>query len=287
VHTILVGVGILSGVSFVLAAVISLCYQKLRVWEDPRIDQIASMLPGANCGACGFPGCRGLAEQIVLRRAKPASCTVSNEEGRQDIAAFLGVDAGESVKRVARLLCAGGTNVAQRRANYHGVESCAAAVAVSGGAKACAWGCVGYADCAVSCTFDAIQMNATGLPVVDPDLCSACGDCVTACPQGLFTILPLDAHLIVQCKSLLEGASATELCAVACNACGRCAADAAPGLIQMSMGGRLPVVDYEKIEHESQKAIKRCPTGAIAWIEGAQFASGGIRDMARAGGELA
>ena len=285
-HTILVGVGILAGVSFVLAVVISICYQKLRVWEDPRIDEIAHMLPGANCGACGFPGCRGLAEQIVLRRAKPASCTVSSEDAKQDIAAFLGVDAGESVKRVARLLCAGGTDVAQRRANYHGIESCAAAVAVSGGAKACSWGCVGYADCAVSCTFDAIQMSATGLPVVDPDLCTACGDCVAAYPRGLFTILPLDAHLIVQCKSLLEGATALEACAVACNACGRCAADAAPGLIQMSMGGRLPVIDYEKIQLESEAAIKRCPTGAIAWVEGAQFAGGNVKAF-RAGGETA
>jgi len=272
VQTILIGVGILSGISAVLAIVISLCSIKLRVWEDPRIDEIVAMLPGANCGACGFPGCRGLAEQIVLRRAKPASCTVSSADGRESIAAFLGIDAGEAQKRVARLLCAGGTDVAQRRVEYRGVESCAAALAVSGGGKACSWGCVGMADCAVACSFDAIYMSRTGLPLVDPDMCTACGDCVSACPQGLFTILPLEAHLLVQCKSLLEGVVATAACAVACNACGRCAADAEPGLITMQMGGRLPVIDYDLVHLESIEAIKRCPTGAIAWVEGAQFA---------------
>ncbi len=285
-QTILMGVGILAGVSIVLAGLISLAYLKLRVWEDPRIDTVAHMLPGANCGACGFPGCRGLAEQIVLRKAKPASCTVSTQDGRDDIAEYMGIDAGEAVKRVARLMCAGGTDVARRRVEYHGLESCAAAVAVSGGGKACAWGCVGFTDCAVACTFEAIRMSDTGLPVVDPELCTACGDCVAACPRGLFTILPLDAHLVVQCKSLLEGAAATEVCAVACNACGRCAADAAPGLIQMQMGGRLPVVDYEKIELQNEAAIKRCPTGAIAWVEGAQFAGGTLLSF-RAGGETA
>lgn len=274
-QTILVGVGILAGVSFVLAVVISLCFLKLRVWEDPRIDEIASMLPGANCGACGYPGCRGLAEQIVLRRAKPAACTVSTDDGREDIAAYMGIDAGEANRRVARLMCAGGTDVAQRRVEYHGVESCAAALAVSGGGKACAWGCLGFADCAVSCTFDAIEMGPTGLPHVDVDACTACGDCVSACPQGLFTLLPIDTHLLIQCKNLLEGTAATNVCEVACNACGRCAADAAPGLIQMQMGGRLPVIDYEQIHLENHEAIKRCPTGAIAWVEGAQFAGMG------------
>lgn len=270
--TVLLGGEVLSGVSVVLAAVIGLCYRKLRVWEDPRIDEIAGMLPGANCGACGYPGCRGLAEQIVLRRAKPAACTVSGQDARLAIAAHLGIDAGSAVKRVARLLCAGGTDVARRRVHYHGIESCSLALAVGGGGKACAWGCIGLEDCVVACSFDAIEIGPTGLPTVDVERCTACGDCVTACPQGLFTILPLEAHLLVQCKSLLEGGLATAQCAVACNACGRCAADAPDDVIRMAFGGRLPVVDYERIELHEEQFARRCPTGAIAWVEGAQFA---------------
>jgi Na+-translocating ferredoxin:NAD+ oxidoreductase subunit B len=267
---LIVASAILGGVGLTFGALIALANRKLRVWEDPRIDAVAGMLPGANCGACGFPGCRGFAEAAVAGQAKPAGCTVMSPDARSDVASYLGVEEGDANQRVARLLCAGGADVAPRKAQYYGIASCAAAVAVGGGGKGCAWGCVGLADCAVSCTFDAISMNERGLPVVDVDRCTACNDCVEACPLGLFTILPLDNHLVVQCRSLLEGDAATGVCSVACNACGRCAVDAAPGLIEMRNG--LAVIDYDRIELENPAATARCPTGAIVWLEGAQFA---------------
>jgi ferredoxin len=185
----------------------------------------------------------------------------------EDVADMLGVEAGDASRVVARLLCAGGTDVAPRKALYDGIESCAAAVAVSGGGKACAWGCVGLADCAVSCTFDAIRMNEVDLPVVDPARCTACNDCVEACPLDLFVLLPMDHKLIVQCRNLLEGDDATDVCAVACNACGRCAQDA-PDVVTMRDG--LAVVNYDKIDLADPSATVRCPTGAIRWVEGAQ-----------------
>jgi len=193
------------------------------------------------------------------------------EEDREDVAALIGVSAGEANKQVARLLCAGGSDVARKKAFYHGVDSCGASVAVTGGGKGCTWGCVGLSDCAVACDFEAIAMSPFGLPVVDPDLCTACGDCVDACPLDLFEILPLDHKLLVQCKNLLEGDPAEEVCAVACTACARCVQDAAPGLIEIRNG--LAVIDYEKVEMANPNAIARCPTGAIVWVEGAQFAS--------------
>ena len=188
---------------------------------------------------------------------------------REEVAGYMGIDAGQANKRVARLLCAGGRDVAPYKGRYHGVESCAAAAAVTGGGKACPWGCLSFADCAVACTFDAIVMSPTGLPVVDPDKCTACGDCVEACPLGLFVLMPIDHHLVVQCKNLLNGEAATAVCSVACNACGRCVADAEPGLISMVDG--LATINYANIERENPAAIERCPTGAIVWIEGQQF----------------
>ncbi len=260
---------ILGGVGLTFGTLIALANKKMKVWEDPRIGEVEDLLPGANCGACGYAGCRTFAEAVIAGQTPPATCTVMSEGEREDVAAYLGVSAGEADRVVARLMCAGGSDVAVQRADYYGVESCAAAVAVGGGGKGCTWGCVGLADCAVSCDFDAIVMNDVGLPVVDPELCTACGDCVEACPLGLFELLPLDDHLIVQCKSLLEGDAATEVCAVACNACGRCAVDAPDGLIEMKDG--LAVVDYSKSELENKDAIARCPTGAIVWVEGSQF----------------
>ncbi len=266
---ILGSAAILGGVGLTFGTLIALANKKMRVWEDPRIDEVEGLLPGANCGACGYAGCRTFAEAVINGTEPPATCTVMGEGEREDVAVYLGVDAGDAERVVARLMCAGGSDVAVDRAEYYGVASCAAAVAVGGGGKGCTWGCVGLADCAVVCDFDAIVMNDVGLPVVDPDKCTACGDCVEACPLGLFELHRLDDHLIVQCKSLLEGDAATEVCAVACNACGRCAVDAPEGLIEMRSG--LAVVDYSKSELENKDAIARCPTGAIVWVEGSQF----------------
>lgn len=267
--TVLTAIAILSGVGLTFGALIALTHRRMWVYEDPRIDGVAELLPGANCGACGFAGCRAFAEATVTGAATPAQCTVMGADMVDDVASFLGVDAGAAVKRVARLLCAGGSDVAPYKADYVGISSCAAALAVGGGGKGCAWGCVGLSDCAVACTFDAIVMNPLGLPVVDIDKCTACGDCVDACPLDLFTIMPLDHHLVVQCRNLLNGDAATDVCSVACNACARCVQDAAPGLIEIHRG--LAVVDYDRISLENEQAIARCPTGAITWLEGAQF----------------
>lgn len=268
-YGLLIAVAIVGGTGLLFGTLIALAHRKLWVYEDPRIDAVAGMLPGANCGACGHPGCRGFAEAAVRGEIAPAKCTVMSADARADVASYLGVDPGKEAKRVARLLCAGGSHVSTQRAEYIGIASCAAAVAVGGGGKGCVWGCVGLADCAVACTFDAIHMNDVSLPVVEIDKCTACNDCVVACPLGLFTIYPLDAKLIVQCKNLLAGDDATEVCSVACNACGRCVADAAPGLISMQHG--LAVIDYSKISEANPAATARCPTNAIAWVEGAQF----------------
>ena len=267
---VLRSVEILGGVGLVFAVFIALAYWKLRVYEDPRIDMVASMLPGANCGACGFPGCRGFAEQAVAGTVQVAQCNVINEEGAASIASYLGVDAGQANKRVARVLCAGGSNVAVKQAEYRGLESCGAAASVAGGGKGCAWGCLGFGDCAVSCTFDAITMNRFGLPVVDVAMCTACGDCVIACPKNLFEIIPLDQKLLVQCRSMIEGDGALASCAVACTACGKCVMDAAPGLITIERGAAR--VHYEQNALADPSALARCPSGAIVWLEGAQFA---------------
>ena len=261
---------ILGGVGLVFAVFISLANRRLWVWEDPRIDVVASMLPNANCGACGLPGCRAFAEQAVEGHIAPSQCTVGSDDVHRAIAGFLGVEAGTAVRRVARLQCAGGSDVAVSQAEYRGLATCAAAAAVAGGGKGCAWGCLGLADCARVCDFEAIVMGDTSLPVVDPDKCTACGDCVEACPKGLFTLLPVDFPLLVQCKNLLSGDDVLEQCKVACTACGKCVQDAAPGLISVASG--VAVVNYDVAAPADQHAVERCPTGAIVWLSGAQFA---------------
>ena len=152
----LTAVGVIGGLTLALASFLVLADRKLHVWEDPRIDIVEEMLPYANCGACGFPGCRPFAEALVTGEALPGKCTVSSEDGRLAIAEFLGVDPGAEEKSVARLACAGGSNVSRNRAHYTGLLSCQAAARVAGGGKGCFWGCLGLDDCYVACDFDAI-----------------------------------------------------------------------------------------------------------------------------------
>jgi Na+-translocating ferredoxin:NAD+ oxidoreductase RNF subunit RnfB len=267
---ILMAVGILGGIGLVFATLIALANRKLKVWEDPRIDIVTGMLPGANCGACGVPGCRAFAEQLVAGTRQPAGCNVANADAKAEIASYLGVDAGNAVKIVARMLCAGGVHVARQQAEYRGLATCAAAAAVAGGGKGCAWGCLGLADCVRSCTFDAMTMNADGIPVIDVDKCTACGDCVAACPKDLLALHPVDHRLLVQCRNLIAGDEVLNDCKLACTACGKCVMDAGPGLISVASG--VAVVDYRLNELAAESAVTRCPTGAIVWLSGAQFA---------------
>lgn len=270
----LVAGGVMAAIGSLLAAVLAIANKKLFVWEDPRIDEVESMLPGANCGACGCAGCRAFAEKAVHGQIAPGKCTVSTPEGVISIASFLGVNAGTEEKRVARLACAGGNHVARNRASYEGMGSCRAAALVGGGGKGCSWGCLGLADCERACDFDAIYMDEHGLPVVVEDKCTACGDCVRACPKELFSIHPVSHRLWVACKNRLNGDAAETECAVACTACGRCAADAPEGLIQIV--NHLAVVDYAKNRLATQAPIQRCPTGAIVWLDAGGGAVKGV-----------
>lgn len=262
-------IAFLASLCILLAAVLAVAQRKLYVWEDPRIDEVEGMLPGANCGACGLPGCHAFADSVVDGIIQPGKCPVGGATMAEQIAAFLGIDAGSEERRVARLLCAGGSDVAEQYAEYEGYESCRAATTIAGGSKGCTYGCLGLADCEVSCTFDAIRMADNGLPIVDFDLCTGCGDCVDACPKNLFELLPVRRKLIVQCKSLLLGDTALDVCQVACTGCSICVSDAPEGL--MKMEHTLPVLDLEKSHLETSIATLRCPTKAIQWVEKQQF----------------
>lgn len=266
---ILEAVLILGGVGLVFGIFIAIANKRLWVWEDPRIDIVSQMLPNANCGACGLPGCRAFAEQAVAGKISPAQCTVSGDAARDQIAGFLGVDAGQAVKNVARLLCAGGSDVAGYQAEYRGLLTCAAAAAVAGGGKGCTWGCLGLADCEHVCDFDAIQMNAVGLPVVDVEKCTACGDCVEACPKSILALRPINERLLVQCRNLISGDDVLEQCKVACTTCGKCVQDSEAGLISIATG--VAVVNYNDSSIAEPRSAERCPTGAIVWLSGAQF----------------
>jgi len=268
-NSLLVAPAIMVGIGLFFGAILAIAQRFLKVDEDPRIEATNELLPGTNCGACGQPGCLPFAEKLVTGEVDPGQCTVSTDDTIEEIAEYLEVDAGRAEKLVARLRCGGGGLQAHQIAEYQGFEGCRAAAVVSGGGKGCAWGCLGLADCEAACTLDAIHMNANGLPQVDTEKCCACPDCVAACPRDLFELVPLSQKLYVQCNIPLAGEAATQLCEVACDACGKCAADAAPGLITMQ--DTLPVIDYASGGEPKPDAVFRCATRSIVWLEREQF----------------
>ena len=248
-----------------LASLLIAANRKLYVYEDPRIDDVEDLLPKANCGACGSPGCRAFAEGLVEGKYEPAQCTANSDDLNKEIAGKLGVALNTKEQILPRLACGGGSHVAWLRAEYQGMDGCRAAELVAGGGKGCNWGCLGQGDCVVSCQFDAIHLDDHGLPHIDEHKCTACGDCIDACPRLLLTLHPISHKLWVACNNKEFGDKAEVQCDVACTTCGRCAMDADDGLIAMT--GNLATVDYSHNDKADKTAIERCPTGAIVWLE--------------------
>jgi electron transport complex protein RnfB len=246
-----------------LATLLVFAHRWLQVTDDPRIAAVQSMLPQTNCGGCGFPGCRAFAEALVTSKTLPSRCGVSSPEDRRRIASYLGIGLGSDARRVARLACAGGDNVSVHHAQYVGAPTCASATIVSGGGKGCFWGCLGLGDCYRACHFNAISMDSHRLPIVAEDRCTACGDCVVACPKDLFSLQPFEDRLWVACKSEAAGDEVLAECQVACTGCGRCVADSNG---KVAMRNNLPVIDTRHIPLDRTPSL-RCPTGAIVWID--------------------
>ena len=262
-------IAVMTGLGLFFSGLLAVAYRFLRVEEDPRLEVVEEMLPGNNCGACGQPGCAAFAGKLLAAEVTPGKCTVADEGTLEELASFLGVGVGAEEKRIARLKCAGGLSNVRELARYQGMSSCQAAAVVDGGGLGCAWGCLGLGDCERVCTFDAIRMNADALPSVDPEPCTACGDCVDVCPLDLFVLVPESQKVFVQCNTPLEGEAALRGCRAACDTCGRCAADAPGDTIEIVNG--LPIVHYDRAEQPGPEATWRCPTGAITWLEGKQF----------------
>lgn len=253
----------------VLAAVILFFVaRQFKVEEDPRIDQVEKMLPGANCGGCGFAGCRGLADALVREDdIAQLFCPVGGSDSMTQIAAFLGKSAPVKEPQVATVRCGGSCEKRPRTNEYNGVKSCAVASSLYVGETGCAFGCFGYGDCVVVCTFDAIHINEkTGLPEVDADKCTACGACVKACPKMIIELRkkwPKNRAVYVSCVSKDKGAVVMKACKAGCIGCGKCEKVCAFDAI--TIASNLAYIDPQKCKL-CRKCVNECPTNAIRLV---------------------
>jgi len=246
----------------VLGTALALAARKFAVEVDPREARIAEVLPGANCGGCGYPGCSGYAAAVVAGKAGVDRCPVGGAAVAKQIAEIMGVafEATGNGRRVARVRCLGDREACPNKFEYDGIPDCRAAVLVGGGPKLCRYGCLGFGTCAAACPFDAIHMSDLGLPVIDPVKCTACGRCVEACPRGLIELVDEDIAVYVSCSSTAKGAEVRKICRVGCIGCGICAKNCPVNAIEVT--DFLARIDQAKCIRCGVCAEK-CPTKCI------------------------
>ena len=255
----------LSVLGILSAVILYFVAKKFNVEEDPRIDDVEKMLPGANCGGCGFAGCRAMAEAMVREDdISSLFCPVGGGDCMKQIAAYLGKVAPEKEPTVATVRCGGVCAKRPRTNTYNGAKSCAVASSFYVGETACAFGCLGYGDCVEACAFDAIKVNPeTGIAEVDADKCTACGACVKACPKNIIELRkkwPKNRAVFVSCVSKDKGAVTMKACKAGCIACGKCAKVCAFDAITIENG--VAYIDSQKCKL-CRKCVNECPTGAI------------------------
>lgn len=267
-NSIIIAVVILGGIAFVAAIVLFVCSKKFAVFEDPRIARVNELLPGANCGGCGFAGCNAMAEALVKESDKGSiegiSCPVGGAEVMSQVANLLGMTVANGEPQVAVIRCNGTCENRPRISQYVGLRTCAAMNACGAGETACGYGCLGCGDCVNACQFDALHMNEeTGLPEVDENKCVACGACVKACPRHIIELRkkgPKNRRVFVSCVNRDKGAIAMKACKSACIGCGKCAKECQFEAITIE--GNLSYIDFTKCRL-CKKCVAICPTKAI------------------------
>ncbi len=223
IQAIIIAAVVVGGVGIVIGIILGIAGEKFKVEVDPREEAILDVLPGNNCGGCGYAGCSGLAAAIVKGEAEVNACPVGGAPVAAQIGSIMGQDAGESVRMTAFVKCAGTCQSAKQNYEYYGIEDCDMMKYIPGGGqKSCDYGCLGFGSCVKACPFDAIHV-VDGIAWVDKDACKACGKCIKACPKNLIELIPYDAKHAVQCNSQDMGKKVMQVCKVGCIGCRMCA----------------------------------------------------------------
>ncbi len=251
---------VLSGLGIILGLGLGIASKKLAIQTDERVSQIREYLPGANCGGCGFPGCDGLAAALAKGQAAPGACSACSKENLDKIGTILGVAVEVGPKKVAKVLCNGGSGNCRDKAAYDGEMDCKAAALVAGGFKSCSVACLGLGTCAKVCPFGAIKIGEDKLAYVDEEVCTGCGRCAEECPQHVIAILPESTAAYVACRNRNLGKAVVNVCTVGCIGCKLCEKVCPEQAITMEQN--LPVIDYEKCTGCGLCAAK-CRPGCI------------------------
>ncbi len=250
----------LGGMGLLFGAGLAFASQKFAVEIDPRVLAARDALPGANCGGCGYPGCDGFANGVVAGNAPVNGCPVGGPECAQKLAEIMGVEAGDTVKKVARVICKGDSNNCKEKFDYFGIQDCKAASMIAGGSKSCGYGCLGLGTCVKACQFDAIEITEGRVAKIIPERCTACGKCIEVCPKQVIHFAPYEQDVVVDCNNEETGKLVRQKCSVGCIACQICV-KACP-FDAMEFSNNLAKINYEKCTN-CMICAEKCPTKAI------------------------
>jgi Na+-translocating ferredoxin:NAD+ oxidoreductase RNF subunit RnfB len=251
--------------AFTLGVALGFFRKIFAVEQDPLAGRVREALPGANCGACGYPGCDGYAAAVSSGSAGVGSCSVGGKEVAEKLSAIMGVSASV-ISTVTVLACQGSRSHAPKKGTYTGLQTCRGAKLSAGGTKLCAWGCLGFGDCVKKCKFGALSLGENGLPRVEYSKCSGCRLCVAECPQQLLKGIPRDQKgALVLCSNRnANRPQVTKGCKIACIKCGLCARNCPQNCIDLS--SNIPVVDYAKCT-SCGLCTTKCPTKVLKIFE--------------------
>lgn len=263
-HAIII-ILILTCLGAIFGLILAYANKKLALEVNPLIHIVEDVLPKGQCGACGYAGCMAYAEAVVTKPEVPPNLCIPGKDAVAKLVADLTGKAAEAVEpRIAQVRCAGSNEKATRGFKYAGVSDCVAASLLFGGDKTCKYGCLGLGTCVNNCPFDAISINEAGLPVIDPEKCTGCGKCETVCPKKVIAMMPLTAHVRVNCNSLDKGQAARKACSAACIACTLCVRECPYQAVKVE--NNLAVVDTAVCVANNcadAKCLAKCPTKAI------------------------
>lgn len=250
---------VLGGLGLAFGILLSIASNVFAVKVDPKVEKIRAALPGANCGACGFPGCDALANAITQGKAPVNACVVGGNSAAEKVADIMGVNSSNVERKVATVLCQGDCNKAKEKYIHEGIKDCRAANILQGGSKACTFGCLGCGTCKDVCQFGAIEI-IDGVAFVDKDKCTACTQCIEVCPKGIIELVPYDNQVVVKCKSKDPGKEVRSKCSTGCIGCQICVKNCPQDAF--SFENNLAKINYDKCINCGICAEK-CPTKAI------------------------
>ncbi|MEG1310973.1 MAG: RnfABCDGE type electron transport complex subunit B [Romboutsia sp.] len=258
--SIISSIAVLGGLGLSFGSILAYASKKFEVKIDERVEKIMVILPGANCGGCGFPGCGGLANAIVSGNAPINGCPVGGLDCASKIGDIMGVIAKDGEKKVAKIICRGNCKTSKNKYIYEGISDCRAAIILNSGAKSCEFGCLGLGTCKDVCKFNAISI-IDDIAIINEDKCVMCGKCIEVCPKKIIDIKPAKQEVVVECNSKEFGKIVKDKCSVGCIGCGLCAKSCKFDAIEFE--NKIAKINYNKCVG-CMVCVEKCPIKVIS-----------------------